>query len=186
MSNTRKCPVCGNPGISDYLNEDIVCPNCNSDLKVYHSLHSVAENSKYSGDSVSKFKKLSWVLSILLLAVLIMGTYAFISYNSKVTEYASQLEKANNQVKMLNDSIKSLSSLMETKYSDATNNNHYVEYTIVSNDSPWKIVRKFYGKRDDWEEISRKIAESNNIWNKETNEWMRICPGQVIKINNFK
>ena len=183
---TFKCPICGKSGIPDYFHENVVCPNCNSDLKVYRSLHSVAENSMNSGDSVSKFKKLSWVLSILLLAVLIMGTYAFISYNSKVTEYASQLEKANNQVNMLNDSIKSLSSLMETKYSDATNNNQYVEYTIVSNDSPWKIVRKFYGKRDDWEEISRKIAESNNIWNKETNEWMRICPGQVIKIYNIK
>lgn len=183
---TFKCPICGKSGIPDYFNENVVCPNCNSDLKVYRSLHSVAENSMNSGDSVSKFKKLSWVLSILLLAVLIMGTYAFISYNNKVTEYTSQLEKANNQVKMLNDSIKSLSSLMETKYSDATNNNHYVEYTIVSNDSPWKIVRKFYGKRDDWEEISRKVAESNNIWNKETNEWMRICPGQVIKIYNIK
>ena len=183
---TFKCPICGKSGISDYFHENVVCPNCNSDLKVYHSLHSVAENSMNSGDSVSKFKKLSWVLSIIVLAVLIMGTFAFISYNNKMTEYAGQLETANSQVKMLNDSIKTLSSLMEAKYSDATNTNQYIEYTIVSNDSPWKIVRKFYGKRDDWEEISRKVAESNNIWNKETNEWMRICPGQVIKIYNIK
>lgn len=183
---TFKCPICGKSGISDYFHENVVCPNCNSDLKVYRSLNSVAENSMDSSDSVSMFKKLSWVLSIIVLAVLIMGTFAFISYNNKMTEYAGQLETANSQVKMLNDSIKTLSSLMEAKYSDATNTNQYIEYTIVSNDSPWKIVRKFYGKRDDWEEISRKIATSNNIWNKETNEWMRICPGQVIKIYNIK
>ena len=41
--DTNKCPVCGNPGIPNYLNEEVVCPHCGSDLKIYRKVSELVE-----------------------------------------------------------------------------------------------------------------------------------------------
>ena len=183
--STMKCPVCGKFGIPDYLNEDVICPNCNSDLGVYKTLHAIADGNGNSSDKVRRFKIFSIVLPIL--AVLLIGTLAFV-YNDKETKkYNQKLEEADTIVKELRDSISRISTQIEyLKATALQSDSHYIEYTIMHNDSPWSIVRKFYGNRKDWDNISRKIAEANNMWDDHTATWKPIHPGEVIKIYNIK
>jgi len=180
-----KCPVCDKAGIPDYLNENVVCPNCNSNLGVYRTLHKIAEGNDNSNVKVHQYKMLSIVLPIL--AVLLIGIFAFFYTNSKLNEYDQRLTDANNVVMELRDSINTLSSQIEkTKTAGLSSSSNYIEYAVLSNDSPWRIVRKFYGIRRDWESISQKIAEQNDLWNGNTGTWKQIHPGQIIKIHNTK
>lgn len=182
---TTKCPVCGRTGIPDYLNENVVCPNCNSDLGVYRTLHTLAEGNSGSNSQTRKYKMLSIVLSIL--AVLLIGTLVFFNGGRNTNELTQKLAEANTVVAELRDSVTSLKSQIESsKAADSPSVSQYIEYSVIPNDSPWRIIRKFYGNRQDWETISRKIAEANGIWDENTETWKQIYPGQTIKLYNFK
>lgn len=183
---TFKCPVCGRTGIPDYLNEKVVCPNCNSDLSIYHSLHLLEEDGNNADGNINKYKSLIRVLSIILLAVLLVAGISVGYYYKDAKSSKEKLIAANNVTSELNDSIRTLSNLIVAQKSDNPSYSQYIEYNIVANDSPWKIVRKFYGNRNDWEDVSRKIAELNGIWDEKAREWKPISPGQTIKLYNFK
>ena len=178
-----KCPVCGRTGIPDYHNENVVCPNCNSDLGVYRTLNAIAEDNNSSGDKARKFKLLSIVLP--LLAALLIGILSFVYFNGETKKLRSDLAKADNLTIELRDSLSRLNEKMDSSPSTALSS-HYIEYEIISNDSPGGIVHKFYGTQKKWEDISRKIAEANNIWDDKALTWKPIHPGQIIKIYNFK
>lgn len=179
---TFKCPVCGKPGIPDYTHEEVICPNCNSNLGIYRTLHSIAEDNDVSTGAASKLKKLSIALSIALLAGLLCGVSAFLLFQENSRK---NLMEVQNKVSELRDSISTL-SLQIPSSPTKSEEQHYIEYTILSNDSPWKIVYKFYGTRNDWERISKEIANNNDLWDEKSNTWKPIHPGQVIKIHNIK
>ncbi len=180
-----KCPVCGKSGISDYLNENVVCPNCNSDLGVYKTLHALAEGSNGSSGSARRYKMLSIVLSIL--TVLLIVALVFLNNGNGAKELDKNLTDANAVIVELRDSISNLKSQFDSsKPADLPSASQYIEYTVIPNDSPWSIIRKFYGNRQDWENISRMIAEANDIWDENTATWKPIHPGQVIRIYNIK
>lgn len=183
---TTKCPVCGRTGIPDYLiNENVVCPNCNSELGVYRTLHALAEGNSGSSSQTRKYKMLSIVLSIL--AVLLIGALMLFNRGKSTNELEQKLADANTVVTELRDSISNLKSQIESsKTTDLPSASQYIEYTVMPNDSPWRIVRKFYGNHQDWENISRKIAEANGIWDENAATWKQIHPGQVIRIHNIK
>ena len=176
---TFKCPVCGKTGIPDYLNENVVCPNCNSDLGIYKTLNTIAKGNNESGGQVRKYKNLAMVLSAL--TVLLLGVLAFVYFNKDNNPQI--IETSDAKVKELRDSISTLYAQIESQKTKMSNNkSQFIEYTVLSNDSPWGIVRKFYGNRVDWETISRQIAEANDIWDENTKSWKQIHPGQRIKI----
>ena len=184
---TSKCPVCGRTGIPDYLiNENVVCPNCNSDLGVYRTLHALAEGNNGSSGQVRRYKTLSIVLSILTVLLICVLVF-FIGGRNKNEKLDQELAKANTVVAELRDSISNLNSQIQSlKATDLPSASQYIEYTVMTNDSPWRIVRKFYGNRHDWEIISREIAEANGIWDENAATWKQIHPGQVIRIHNIK
>lgn len=183
---TFKCPVCGRTGIPDYLSEKVVCPNCNSDLSIYHSLHLLDEESNNADGNTNRYKSLVRVLSIILLAVLLIAGISVSYYYKDAKSSKEKLIAANNVTSELNDSIRTLSNLIVAQKGEPLTSNQFIEYSIIANDSPWRIIRKFYGNRSDWENISRKIAELNGIWDERTSEWKPIYPGQTIKLYNFK
>ena len=101
----------------------------------------------------------------------------------------------NEEIAMLNDSIKALHMQIQAKEAEVAAketeiaalhplHSTYTEYVIVCNDSPWKIVNKFYGVRGDWAEIAKKIAIDNQMWDNEKSMWKHMFPGQVIRIYN--
>ena len=182
--NSSTCPVCGNKGIPAYHNEDVVCPCCGSDLSVYRTLSEIQESSIGSSKTARKYKILALVLPVILLLGLSFSLYHSVCQQSQM--HASILV-AETAVAQLKDSVATLNGVIESMQSPAQTpsaESGFTSYQIVRNDSPWRIVYKFYGIRGDWKELAQKIAVDNNIWDEAESEWKPIYPGQVIKIYN--
>lgn len=172
-----KCPVCGNPGIPNYLNEAVVCPHCGSDLKIYRKVSELVDVQTQSTDGTKKYKLLSVVLP--LIAIAATATVCLL-YNPKQQEtYYTQYLESKKLVDQLNDSVSVLNAQIQ-KFSSVPSD--YVDYVVVRNDSPWGIVYKLYGNRSDWEKVAQAIAEDNGIWDDSRKKWKQIYPGQVIRI----
>lgn len=180
---TIKCPVCGNPGIPDYKQEDVICPHCGSDLTIYRTVAALDEDDATAGNGVKKFKTLSIVLPIVS-AIMVIGITCLLHPNSNPkSDYNSMLAEKDRTISTLCDSVSVLQAQIR-KLSTARAINSPTEYIIVPNDGPWSIVRKLYGNRSDWKEIAQKIAEDNGIWDAASQSWKLIHPGQILKINN--
>lgn len=170
-----KCPVCGNPGIPDYLQADVICPHCGSDLKIYRTL---AQAETDSSKSAKRYKILAIALPILV-AVLI-GAPAYSLLKKSANTSVEAIARRELTISQLSDSL----STLEAKVKAMTRNESEGEkYTVMRNDCPWKIVYKFFGIRKDWMNLSTKIAKDNGIWDEKKSEWKNIHPGQVLIIN---
>ena len=180
--SSNKCPVCGNQGIPAYHKEDVICPRCGSDLRVYKTLADVADANLKSEKANKKSRRLLILLPIIMFVLCGIPTYHFYARQSRLNEQIS-----NNEVEIINlrDSIAFLTQQIQMKDAELNakiETSKYSDYIIARNDSPWRIVKKIYGIRGDWEELARQIAIDNNIWDDGKQEWKQIHPGQVIKI----
>lgn len=178
MNNT--CPVCGNQGIPAYHSQDVVCPRCGSDLRIYRTI-AEASQTKQGGN---KYKRFAIILPIIVFVMLCIPVSVFYFKNVKTQQALIENQK---EISFLKDSL----SVMSVQLNEARLQNvqvvgkeDYTKYEIVHNDSPWKIVYKFYGIRGDWKELAKQIAEDNGIWNETIGEWKPIYPGQILKIYN--
>lgn len=180
--SSNKCPVCGNQGIPAYHKEDVICPRCGSDLRVYKSLSDVADANLKSEKANKRSRLLMILLPMIVFVLCVIPTYHFYDRQSGLNDVIS-----NNELEIINlrDSINFLTQQIQLKDAELNakiESSTYSDYIIVHNDSPWRIVKKIYGIRGDWKELAKQIAIDNNIWDKDEQEWKQIHPGQVIKI----
>lgn len=139
----HNCPICNKAGLPDYTKSEVVCPQCNSDLKAFLLLDSISTSKK------GKFGTY-FIIGLSLLAILFLGLY--IKSNSDKSEIL-----ATNIV--LNDSISNLKSeivatekpkeepqIIESK--EAT-----VKYVVKKGDYPYKIAQFFYGDGNRYKQI---------------------------------
>lgn len=183
MSDNR-CPVCGNQGIPAYHKEDVICSRCGSDLSIYKILSDVECMSLKSENTSKLHKRLIIFLPVIVLILCVTSTYYFYAEQSNLNKTISD---NNDEIVLLRDSIAYLTQriqLKEIELNVTTEIQTYFEYVIIHNDSPWGIVKKFYGIRDDWKELAKQIAIDNKIWDENQQHWMPIHPGQVIRIYN--
>ena len=175
--NTIKCPICGTPGIPDYHKKDVVCPHCGSDLSIFKTISDVADSSSVSAKSARKFKILA--IALPLLVALLAGLVSFFTNNKLKTE----IDAKNETIAQLKDSV----GVLNAKTSNLAVNTqaveqNYFEYVVVYKDSPWGIVNKLFGRRSDWEAVSKRIALQNDLWDEQAEKWKTIYPGQTLKI----
>ncbi len=187
--DTLKCPICGKPGIPDYLKEDVCCPHCGSDLSIYKTISEVASNSEGAAGGARKFKTLAIVLPIII--ALLFGVCYYISNISKqklLKATSLELQAKQETIEQLEDSVKSLTTQLQDALaqSPVSSEQGYDEYTIVYKDCPWSIVNQFFGKRSDWSYISERIARENNLWDEHEKKWKAIYPGQKIRVYKEK
>lgn len=181
MSNNR-CPVCGNQGIPAYHKDDVICPRCGSDLRIYKALADVESISLKSENATRLYKRLAILVPVI--AFILCGIPAYFFYVGQ-SNLNKTISDNNIEIVQLRDSIAYLNQQIQLKDQELyakTEIQAYSEYVILSNDSPWKIVRKFYGIRGDWKKLARQIAIDNKIWDEDQQEWKQIHPGQVIKV----
>ena len=146
MSSNR-CPVCGNQGIPAYHQEDVICPRCGSDLRIYKTLSDVESISSKSENANKLYKRLAILVpAIVFILCGILACY-FYAGQSNLNKTISD---SNIKIVQLRDSIAYLNQQIQLKDQELnakTKIHAYSEYVIISNDSPWKIVKKFYGIR---------------------------------------
>lgn len=135
-----KCPVCGKPDIADYHKEDVVCPQCKSDLSIYR----VIDNIPSSGKS-NIWKPISAV------AILAAAVCGFLLLNSKPDTPPSRPN--DTEIIALRDSISALTAQLKEKDHSRLSVSSF-NYVIRRGDSYWSISKKFYGTGTKAEEIA--------------------------------
>lgn len=178
----NKCPVCGNQGIPAYHKEDVICPRCGSDLRIYKALYGVEDTSAKLENTTKSYKRLAILVPIVV--ALLCGIPAYYFYVGQ-SDLNTTIYDNNMEIAQLRDSIVCLNQQIKLKDQELnaqTEQQTYSEYVIIRNDSPWKIVRKFYGIRGDWKDLAKQIAIDNKIWDESQQEWKQIHPGQIIKV----
>lgn len=149
MMNSN-CPICNKAGLPDYTTTHTVCPQCNSDLKPFLLLHSIAKpNSK----KTFQFGIIGLALTAIVFVALYFNS---LSENKKLTSDNS------NTIIRLQDSIHNLQTTnakpltTEIKISE---NEIVIQYKVKKDDYPSKIAQFFY---NDWR-MYKKIEADNNL-----------------------
>ncbi len=138
-----KCPVCGKPGIPDYHNEDVVCPQCKSDLSIYRVIDNIPEAK--SGRNIWKP-----VSAVAFLAAAAMGVLLL------TQKPKSQIDMA--MVSQLKDSISVLNKQIDSNEGNSIKESIGFPYVVRRGDSYCLISRRLYGVDSHAEEI----AKNNN------------------------
>ncbi len=161
------CPICNTAGLPDFTNIHTVCPQCNSDLKPFLLLKTIAKPRL----NPKKYLFVFWVIA--LIAILFIGLY-----------FTSLSEKRNSQREIVSlnrqyqDSIHTL-QLQVAKTRSAQDGGPILEkdvvihYKIKKDDCPSKIAQFFY---NDWRRY-KSIEIDNNLHTPYT-----LKVGQVLNI----
>ena len=122
-----KCPVCGKPGIPDYHNEDVVCPQCKSDLSIYRVIDNIPEAK--SGRNIWKPVSVVAFLAAAAMGVLLL-----------TQKPKSQIDMA--MVSQLKDSISVLNKQIDSFEGNSIKESNGFPYVVRRGDSYCLISRR--------------------------------------------
>ncbi len=144
------CPICNKAGLPDYTKNDVVCPQCNSDLKAFSLLNSISKPQK------SKIGMYA-IVGISLLSIALLGL--FIKSNSDKKELVTK-----NVI--LNDSIAKIQSINFANEKEenttppiAEKQDVTINYVVKKGDYPYKIAQFFYNDGSKY----KQIEADNNL-----------------------
>lgn len=152
MKDKNTCPVCGKPGIPDYFSDDVVCPQCGSDLSVYKILNESC--TQKTGH------KWLWIALIIVLSItlVILGTFSYKQCNDLSTS-RQKYGEIEQQLAIANDSIKILKAQLDTGNGVTPKCEQNKEiYIVKRRDSFWKISQHFFRRGT----MANRIAKDNN------------------------
>jgi nucleoid-associated protein YgaU len=137
------CPVCNKAGLPDYAKKDVVCSQCNSDLKAFLLLDSI---------SVPEEGRLGThaLLGLALLTFLFLGLFIKSNIEKK------QIRSTNI---ILNDSISNLTrekEVLEKQIEEPLyvgSKEATIKYVVKKGDYPYKIGEFFYGDGNKYKQI---------------------------------
>lgn len=163
---SNKCPICDKTGIPDFINEDVVCPCCNSDLRIYRKIHLSSTNT--NGGKTSKWPVV-FVLLLMIILAIVGWRYTKISdFQKQISCMKIQLVEKDALIVQLLDSIKDLSQPIVKSNLE---NSHW--YVVKPGDSFCKISRIVYGTENKYKTIIKlNNLKSNTI----------LQPGDSIRI----
>jgi LysM repeat protein len=141
MNNS--CPICNSAGLNDYTKNEVVCHQCNSNLKAFLLLDSIStsKNGKF-GNYTN--------IGLLILVVLFLGLFAksiidkneILATNSVLNERISNLKSE----KVVLENSKTEPQIFKSK--EAT-----IKYVVMKGDYPYKIAQFFYGDGNKFKQI---------------------------------
>ena len=162
----NKCPICDKTGIPDFLNEDVVCPCCNSDLRIYRKIHLFSTNTNESPKN--KWSIVFVLLLVIVLAIVGLRYTKLSEFQEQIACMKTQLVEKDAYIVQLLDSIKKMSEPVSKSNKE---NSHW--YVVKPGDSFCKISRIFYGTETKYETIMKlNNLKSNTI----------LQPGDSIRI----
>tara|TARA_B110000114_G_C15096387_1_gene401726 strand:- start:3231 stop:3731 length:501 start_codon:yes stop_codon:yes gene_type:complete len=160
---SRNCPICNKGGLPDYTKSNVVCPQCNSNLKAFLLLDSISTSKKGRLGTYA-------IIGLSLLAILFLGL--FVNSNSKKNEVLVDNIVLNDSIsklktkKVATENPKVKPKIIESK--DAT-----VKYTVKKGDYPYKIAQFFYNDGNKYKQI-----EADN----DLEQPYTLKVGQILKI----
>lgn len=152
-----KCPVCGKSGIPDYHSDDVICPQCKSDLSIYRVIDKIPVNSS----KMNVWKPISVVAIIVAALIGILFVLNYSKDNTIADQTKHDVCQLQDSITMLNDSLSVLNKSLikiQDKHVESTVIPSGFPYIVRRGDSFWSISMKMYGTG----EKATEIAEKNN------------------------
>lgn len=164
---TNNCPVCNKTGLLDYKNQEVICSQCNSNLRAYMLLNTL--NQSKSGK-----RNFLTPISLIVLATSLLVIFFLNKSGDKIPVNSEVISSATFARNDSSDFFKTkLSELRDSVSNIKTDKEFVIDYTIKSGDCLSKIAYNFYG---DWRLYS-KIEADNNLAKP-----YKLVTGQVINI----
>lgn len=159
------CPVCQKKGLADYTHQEIICPQCDSDLSSYKYIHDL--------NSTSRDRRVLTLPSIIiLLLVIAISVFLVNSEKSSKSELNSTILELRDQLNTQSLKVDDLQSSVEV-LKDSLSSPRFMTYMIQKGDSPWTVSKRFYGTPLKF----KVIQEDNNLI-----ESSKFHPGSILKI----
>lgn len=145
MNKNNKCPICNKTGIPDFINEDVVCPCCNSDLSLYRKIH-------LSTVSTKKCNSKRWIMTTIFMSIICLflscWLYCFHSdCNEQISAMENNLKEKDALVEQLKAAIKKQLKPVQQEQ------NRMFWYVVRPGDSFCKISKNIYGTENRYKEI---------------------------------
>ena len=154
-----KCPICNKAGIPDFMNEDVVCPCCNSNLSIYRKIHLSATNR--SVGSNNKWSLIAAIFIAVLCCVIAYWEYDSHSHTQEqLASIKGQMAQKDARVIQLTDSIEVLSNLVEHNQDTLKDPLWHV---VKPGDSFCKISQMVYGTERQYKTIIKLNGLSDDI-----------------------
>lgn len=140
---SHNCPICNKAGLPDYTKSNVVCPQCNSDLKAFLLLHSISKPLN------SKIRTFAFI-GVSLLSVVSLGL--FFKSNSDKEELITK-----NMI--LEDSITRIQSISAVTNEEkepeqiVEKKDVIIKYVVKKGDYPYKIAQFFYNDGSKYKQI---------------------------------
>lgn len=128
------CPICNKAGLPDYTKSDVVCPQCNSDLKPFSLLHFI---SKPQTTKIGTY----FIIAISLLSIALLGL--FLKANSDKKDLITSSVILNDSISKL-QSVKVVSSEENGPNPIVEKHEAVIKYVVQKGDYPYKIAQFFY------------------------------------------
>lgn len=139
----NNCPVCNKAGLPDYTKNNVVCPQCNSELKAFMFLNSISKPKK------SK-------IGIYLIVGISLLSMAFLGFVLKSNSDKKELITANQS---LNDTIVKMQNTIAITQEEikqksiAESQEDTIKYVVKKGDYPYKIAEFFYNDGTRYKQI---------------------------------
>lgn len=149
MSNN--CPICNKAGLPDYTKKNVVCPQCNSDLKAFMLLNSISQPQK---SKIGTYVIIG--VTMLSIAFLVM----FLKSNSDKKELTAKNFVLNNSISKIQNVNVKLETQKENEQQPIVENlDVSIKYKVKKGDYPYKIAEFFYNDGSKY----KQIEADNNL-----------------------
>ena len=149
MSNN--CPICNKAGLPDYTKINVVCPQCNSDLKAFMLLNSISQPQK---SKIGTYV----IIGVSVLSIPFLGM--FLQSNSDKKELIAKNFVLNDSIsKIQNVNIKLGTQKKNEQQPIVENLDVSLKYKVKKGDYPYKIAEFFYNDGSKY----KQIEADNNL-----------------------
>lgn len=149
MSNN--CPICNKAGLPDYTKNNVVCPQCNSDLKAFMLLNSISQPQK---SKIGTYV----IIGVSVLSIAFLGM--FLQSNSDKKELIAKNLVLNDSIsKIQNVNIKFETQKENEQQPIVENLDVSIKYKVKKGDYPYKIAEFFYNDGSKY----KQIEADNNL-----------------------
>ena len=147
---SHNCPICNKAGLLDYTKNNVICPQCNSNLKVFSLLNSISKSQS------SKIER-SLIIGISILLIALLGL--FLKSNSARNELYTRNVILNDRIAKI-QSIKIADGKGEPlTHPIAGKQDVIIKYKVKKGDYPYKIAQFFYNDGNNY----KQIEADNNL-----------------------
>lgn len=137
------CPICNAAGLTDYTKDEVVCHQCNSNLKAFLLLDSISAPEK------GRFGTYT-LIGLSLLAILFLGL--FVNSNSDRKEIlATNIFLKDSILTLTSEKVTLEKPKEELQFSESKKAT--VKYVVKKGDYPYKIAQFFYGDGNRYKQI---------------------------------